>query len=115
MSKAHGFKKARKRADIADQPLHLHFLAQVKPVVSLQDRLAVVGRPDNGQHALPQREVELEPIAQFSGHKSGHALNNKLLRSLLADTSTWEEVVFERYADAPISYIEAPALHPPRG
>jgi len=24
-----------------------------------------------------------------------------------------EEVVFERYADAPISYIEAPALHPP--
>jgi len=31
------------------------------------------------------------------------------------DTSTWEEVVFERYADAPISYIEAPALHPPRG
>jgi UDP-3-O-[3-hydroxymyristoyl] N-acetylglucosamine deacetylase len=54
-------------------------------------------------------------IGEFSGHKSGHALNNKLLRSLLADTSTWEEVVFERYADAPISYIEAPALHPPRG
>ena len=54
-------------------------------------------------------------IGEFSGHKSGHALNNKLLRSLLADTSTWEEVVFERYADAPISYIEAPALHPPGG
>src|SRR5437764_844489 len=54
-------------------------------------------------------------IGEFSGHKSGHALNNKLLRSLLADTSTWEEGVFERYAYAPISYIEAPALHPPRG
>src|SRR5580704_2553790 len=54
-------------------------------------------------------------IGEFSGHKSGHALNNRLLRQLLADTSTWEEVVFERYADAPISYIEAPALHPPRG
>jgi UDP-3-O-[3-hydroxymyristoyl] N-acetylglucosamine deacetylase len=54
-------------------------------------------------------------IGEFSGHKSGHALNNKLLRSLLADTSTWEEVVFERHGDAPISYIEAPALHPPRG
>ena len=54
-------------------------------------------------------------IGEFSGHKSGHALNNKLLRSLLEDTSAWEEVVFERYADAPISYIEAPALHPPRG
>src|SRR6202163_2103382 len=54
-------------------------------------------------------------IGEFSGHKSGHALNNKLLRSLLADTSAWEEVVFERYTDAPISYTEAPALHPPGG
>jgi UDP-3-O-[3-hydroxymyristoyl] N-acetylglucosamine deacetylase len=54
-------------------------------------------------------------IGEFSGHKSGHALNNKLLRSLLADTSAWEEVVFASYADAPISYIEAPALHPPGG
>jgi UDP-3-O-[3-hydroxymyristoyl] N-acetylglucosamine deacetylase len=51
-------------------------------------------------------------IGEFSGHKSGHALNNKLLRTLLADTAAWEEVVFERYADAPISYIEAPALPP---
>jgi UDP-3-O-[3-hydroxymyristoyl] N-acetylglucosamine deacetylase len=54
-------------------------------------------------------------IGEFSGHKSGHALNNRLLRALLADTSTWEEVVFERYTDAPISYIESPALHPPHG
>ncbi len=54
-------------------------------------------------------------IGEFSGHKSGHALNNRLLRTLLADASTWEEVVFERYTDAPISYIEAPALHPPHG
>src|SRR5450432_1276453 len=50
-------------------------------------------------------------IGEFSGHKSGHALNNTLLRTLLADKSSWEEVVFERHADAPISYIEAPA-HP---
>ena len=34
-------------------------------------------------------------IGEFSGHKSGHALNNKLLRALLADATTWEEVVFE--------------------
>ena len=54
-------------------------------------------------------------IGEFSGHKSGHALNNRLLRAMLADTSTWEEVVFERYQDAPISYTEAPALHPPGG
>jgi UDP-3-O-[3-hydroxymyristoyl] N-acetylglucosamine deacetylase len=52
-------------------------------------------------------------IGEFSGHKSGHALNNKLLRTLQSDPTAWEEVVFERYADAPISYIEAPALHPP--
>ena len=49
-------------------------------------------------------------IGEFSGFKSGHALNNKLLRTLLADASMWEEVVFESYADAPISYIEAPVL-----
>jgi UDP-3-O-[3-hydroxymyristoyl] N-acetylglucosamine deacetylase len=49
-------------------------------------------------------------IGEFSGHKSGHALNNRLLRALLADTTTWEKVAFESYADAPISYIEAPAL-----
>jgi UDP-3-O-[3-hydroxymyristoyl] N-acetylglucosamine deacetylase len=54
-------------------------------------------------------------IGEFSGHKSGHALNNKLLRTLLADASAWEEVVFERHADAPISYTEAAALHPPGG
>jgi UDP-3-O-[3-hydroxymyristoyl] N-acetylglucosamine deacetylase len=49
-------------------------------------------------------------IGEFSGHKSGHALNNRLLRALLNDVSTWEKVAFESYADAPISYIEAPAL-----
>jgi UDP-3-O-[3-hydroxymyristoyl] N-acetylglucosamine deacetylase len=54
-------------------------------------------------------------IGEFSGHKSGHALNNKLLRTLLADASTWEEVEFQSYADAPISYIEAPALRGPGG
>jgi UDP-3-O-[3-hydroxymyristoyl] N-acetylglucosamine deacetylase len=49
-------------------------------------------------------------IGEFSGHKSGHALNNRLLRALLADASAWEKVVFDSYADAPISYMEAPAL-----
>ncbi|MGH8202907.1 MAG: UDP-3-O-acyl-N-acetylglucosamine deacetylase [Steroidobacteraceae bacterium] len=49
-------------------------------------------------------------IGEFSGHKSGHALNNRLLRALLQDVSTWEKVAFQSYADAPISYIEAPAL-----
>ncbi|MGH8220707.1 MAG: UDP-3-O-acyl-N-acetylglucosamine deacetylase [Steroidobacteraceae bacterium] len=49
-------------------------------------------------------------VGEFSGHKSGHALNNMLLRALLADSSTCEQVVFESYADAPISEFGAPAL-----
>ena len=49
-------------------------------------------------------------IGEFSGYKSGHALNNKLLRSLLADPSTWEDVVFENHDEAPISYVAAVAL-----
>ena len=43
-------------------------------------------------------------IGTFIGHKSGHALNNKLLRKLLANQEAWEYVTFEDPADAPISY-----------
>ena len=49
-------------------------------------------------------------IGEFSGHKSGHALNNRLLRTLLADRTAWEAVVFEKPEDAPISYVRAPAV-----
>ncbi len=49
-------------------------------------------------------------IGEFSGYKSGHGLNNKLVRQLLSDRSTWEEVTFEKASDAPISYVEAPQL-----
>ena len=49
-------------------------------------------------------------IGEFSGHKSGHALNNRLLRALLADSSAWEAVSFEKPEDAPISYVQAPQL-----
>jgi len=45
-------------------------------------------------------------IGAFSGHKSGHALNNRLLRALLADESAWEEVTFEDPRDAPISFMQ---------
>ena len=34
-------------------------------------------------------------IGAFSGYKSGHALNNKLLRKLVSVTDAWEEVTFE--------------------
>jgi UDP-3-O-[3-hydroxymyristoyl] N-acetylglucosamine deacetylase len=40
-------------------------------------------------------------IGAFSAHKSGHALNNKLSRALLARTDAWEFVTFERQEEAP--------------
>lgn len=43
-------------------------------------------------------------IGRLSAFKSGHDLNNKLLRTLLADESAWEEVTFEDAGKAPISY-----------
>ncbi len=48
-------------------------------------------------------------IGSFCGHKSGHALNNQLLRALLAQEDAWEEVTFEDAATAPISF--APPVH----
>lgn len=44
-------------------------------------------------------------LGAFNGHKSGHALNNKLLRQLLADKESWEYVTFEDKSTAPISYV----------
>jgi UDP-3-O-[3-hydroxymyristoyl] N-acetylglucosamine deacetylase len=43
-------------------------------------------------------------IGAYYAHKSGHELNNKLLRTLMADAEAWEEVSFQDPALAPISY-----------
>src|ERR1700760_1674652 len=48
-------------------------------------------------------------IGEFSGYKSGHGLNNKLLRTLINTRSAWQEVTFESLAEAPISYVAAAA------
>ncbi len=40
-------------------------------------------------------------LGAFSAHKSGHAMNNMLLRALLADASAWDIVTFEDAARAP--------------
>jgi UDP-3-O-[3-hydroxymyristoyl] N-acetylglucosamine deacetylase len=40
-------------------------------------------------------------IGAFSGFKSGHALNNALLRELLADAEAWEYVTFDTPEEAP--------------
>ena len=49
-------------------------------------------------------------IGEFRAHKSGHALNNAVLRALLAREDAWEMVTFDEAETAPISYGPAPAL-----
>jgi UDP-3-O-[3-hydroxymyristoyl] N-acetylglucosamine deacetylase len=43
-------------------------------------------------------------IGEFNAYKSGHDLNNKLLRALLDEQSAWDEVSFKDPQKAPISY-----------
>lgn len=43
-------------------------------------------------------------VGEFSGYKSGHALNNLLLRTLLATEDAWETTTFDNAKLAPISY-----------
>ncbi|MFM6988340.1 MAG: UDP-3-O-acyl-N-acetylglucosamine deacetylase [Arenimonas sp.] len=49
-------------------------------------------------------------IGAYYAYKSGHGLNNQLLRALIADREAWEEVVFEDPAEAPISYVNPVAV-----
>jgi len=49
-------------------------------------------------------------VGAFTGVKSGHALNNQLLRALVADEEAWEVVTFADNDTAPISYIMKPGL-----
>jgi UDP-3-O-[3-hydroxymyristoyl] N-acetylglucosamine deacetylase len=44
-------------------------------------------------------------IGEFQGYKSGHALNNALLRLLIASEDCWEIVTFDEEDEAPISYL----------
>ncbi len=43
-------------------------------------------------------------LGEFSGYKSGHAMNNQLVRALLSDESAWEIVTFDDTSKAPVSY-----------
>lgn len=45
-------------------------------------------------------------IGAFNGYKSGHALNNRLLKTLIAHPEAWEEVTFQDADLAPISYMQ---------
>ncbi len=45
-------------------------------------------------------------LGQFTGYKSGHTLNNKLLFKLLEMKSAWEYVVFDDSAKSPIRFAD---------
>lgn len=44
-------------------------------------------------------------LGAFSAHKSGHALNNKLLNALLDNTQAWEWVIFEDKKASPLHFV----------
>ncbi|CAG9181759.1 UDP-3-O-acyl-N-acetylglucosamine deacetylase [Cupriavidus laharis] len=44
-------------------------------------------------------------IGAYVAHKSGHGLNNQLLRALLADQEAYEVVTFDRVEDAPAAFL----------
>jgi len=44
-------------------------------------------------------------IGEFTGFKSGHGLNNLLLRTMVSRQECWEPVTYSDLADAPISYV----------
>jgi UDP-3-O-[3-hydroxymyristoyl] N-acetylglucosamine deacetylase len=45
-------------------------------------------------------------IAAYSAHKGGHALNNKLLRALMADQTAYEVVSFDERERAPAAFLQ---------
>jgi UDP-3-O-[3-hydroxymyristoyl] N-acetylglucosamine deacetylase len=47
-------------------------------------------------------------LASYSAFRSGHAMNNQLLRVLLDAPQSWEYVTFENAADAPAGFAELP-------
>jgi len=50
-------------------------------------------------------------IGAFRGHKSGHALNNRLLRQLLADKSAWELVDYRDEVELPLTFLRPLPAH----
>jgi UDP-3-O-[3-hydroxymyristoyl] N-acetylglucosamine deacetylase len=49
-------------------------------------------------------------VASYVAHKSGHAINNRLLRALLADQTAYESVSFTDDSEAPDAYRLEPQL-----
>ena len=53
-------------------------------------------------------------IGAYIGHKSGHALNNRLLARLLRARDAWEIVTYEDVVDLPIIFMQ-PVSSPSTG
>jgi len=50
-------------------------------------------------------------IGAFSAHKSGHSLNNRLLRELVNNQEAWELITYNENDEAPIAFVRtAPAV-----
>jgi UDP-3-O-[3-hydroxymyristoyl] N-acetylglucosamine deacetylase len=49
-------------------------------------------------------------LAAYSAHKSGHAMNNQILRALLEDATAWDLVTFEQDSVVPATLAKAVAL-----
>lgn len=45
-------------------------------------------------------------LASYRAMKSGHALNNKLIRALMQNTEAWEIVTFDNASDAPAGFAQ---------
>ena len=45
-------------------------------------------------------------LGEFKGYKSGHALNNAILRKLHDTPDAWERVSFDSESNVPIAYIK---------
>lgn len=45
-------------------------------------------------------------VGELRAYKTGHALNNQLLRAVLADQEAWEWATFEEAAGSPVAFAE---------
>lgn len=52
-------------------------------------------------------------LGTYTAFKSGHGLNNQLIRALMADADAWEYVTFENLNEAPNGFKEQASLFTP--
>ena len=45
-------------------------------------------------------------IGSFTGYKSGHELNNRLLKELISNQQAWELISYQNETDLPISFMQ---------